>query len=388
MVDDASLYTDRLLKCIAEEGAECSHYAPVFPPATKPRQVMEPLGPHAIRVWSQNLFPFQIFRKAARDKPDIAHLQFEFYGIHSYGPLYSSLGVPLTLLFLQLLGVKTVVTVHVVLPRGHVLESVRDTSPASRRIPTIFLEAFLIFSYRIISHFSDTILVHANVFKKRLVEDYGVNPSKVKVIPHGVEPFEAVSDRHLDANMLDPDIILYFGVLSPRKGLENLLEAFALLTKRIGDCKLWLAGSSPPYYNGYDTDLKDLATKLELGSKVRFLGSVDNKLAHDLFKQAKFAVLPYSYDVSASGVLSWALAHGLPVIVSKTDYFNEELSQCRFGLSVPVGNPAFLADAMETLLARGDLRSYFSENARQGRLSRSWNSTARATLEVYQDLLS
>src|SRR5712692_9550278 len=107
MVDDASLYTNKLLNGLAETGVDCIQYAPSSPPRTKPRQVMEPLSPLGVRVWSQNVFPFQIFQRALKDRPRIVHLQFEFYGIHSYGPLYTFFGVPLCLFFLRILGFKT-----------------------------------------------------------------------------------------------------------------------------------------------------------------------------------------------------------------------------------------------------------------------------------------
>jgi len=74
------------------------------------------LGPEAVRVWSQNMFPFQVLKRAVRDKPDLVHVQFEFYGIHSYGPIYASIGLPILLILLRVARLRTLVTLHSVLP--------------------------------------------------------------------------------------------------------------------------------------------------------------------------------------------------------------------------------------------------------------------------------
>ena len=322
-----------------------------------------------------------------KDRPQVVHVQFEFYGIHSYGPLYASIGVPILLVLLRLLGVKRLVTLHSVLPtESSQLKIIRDTSPSGRRVPTALLGAFLILSYKLISLGSSALIVHADIFKKRLVDQYRIKPSKVLVIPHGVDLFIRTDITPTHPTIPEEAIILYFGVISPRKGLENLLSAFSILAKQTTNCSLWLAGTSPPYYEGYEQKVKDFAADLGVNSKVRFLGSVSNELAHQLFMRAMFIVLPYSYDVSASGALSWALGHGLPVIVSENDYFKEEMSYYQFGLMVPPGDPAALANAMELMISRSDLRAKFSENASQAGASRSWSTVSKATVGVYRGL--
>lgn len=386
IVDDVSLYTRRLMDGFRELGTESVLYAPVSLPPSKSRRIMENLGRDGVKVWTPNLLPLQIVSRALKDKPGIVHIQFEFYGIHSYGPLYASMGIPVLLLMLRFLRMKTVVTLHSVLPRGRQLRLIRDTSPSSKRIPTPLLKTFLFLAYMIIASIANAVVVHAEIFKRRLVEQYRVRPSKVHVIPHGVEAMDESGTRDTKKPGSGPSLILYFGVISPRKGLETLLTAFGMLQERTAHCELWLGGSSPPYYRGYETKLKDLATELGLAPRVRFLGTVDNAYAHQLFSQAKFIVLPYAYDVSASGALSWALSHGLPVIASETEYFKEEMSHTRFGLLVPPGNPKILAEAMETVLTQEDLRESLSENARKMALSRSWRSVAGMTLGSYRNM--
>jgi len=385
LVDDISLYSQKLVEGFKDLHADCKIYGPISSPASKSPEVLGDRGNGELRVWSQNRFPLQIFKKVLTDRPSIVHVQFEFYGIHSYGPLYSVFGLPIALLLLRLLRVKTVVTLHMIIPRGQELAQVRDTSPSTFPLPIGFLDAFLIIFYKLVSTLSSAVIVHTDVFRKRLVSEYGINPSKVGVIPHGIETTEPSQD-FIPQRKTGVRPILYFGVISPRKGLETLLAAFALVAKRRDDCELWLAGTTPPYYRDYKNELQKLGQKLDLNGRARFFGPVSGDFAHALFNEASFIVLPYYYSLSASGALSWALGHGRPVIASETDYFREELSQTKFGLLVPPHNLERLAEAMETMLSRQDLRDSFSENAREMRASRSWQVVAGKTLEFYHDL--
>jgi glycosyltransferase involved in cell wall biosynthesis len=272
-----------------------------------------------------------------------------------------------------------------IIPRGQELAQVRDTSPSTFPLPIGFLGAFLIIFYKLVSALSSAVIVHTDVFRKRLVSEYGIKPSKVVVIPHGIETTEPSRDL-ISQRKIGVRPILYFGVISPRKGLETLLSAFALVAKRRDDCELWLAGTTPPYYRDYKNELQKLGQKLDLNGRARFFGPVSGDFAHALFNEASFIVLPYYYSLSASGALSWALGHGRPVIASETDYFREELSRTKFGLLVPPHDLERLAEAMETMLSRQDLRDSFSENAREMRASRSWQVVAGKTLEFYHDL--
>jgi len=388
IVDDLSLYTKKLVEGCRKKGADCVLYGPRNSPRSKSPEVLEAPAPDTIRVWSQNRFPFQIFREVAKDRPRLVHFQFEFYGIHSYGPFYTSLLLPVALLLLRSLCVKTIVTLHMILPRDRRLTIIRDTSPGTIKIPTIALAAFLIWWYRTVSILSHSLIVHANVFKNRLQAHYNIRASKIVVIAHGVDTF---TEKDLDSKdkptgELRP--ILYFGVISPRKGLETLIAAYALLKSKEKSGELLLAGTTPPYYKGYDATLKTFAADLKVNTALQFLGKVSTEIAHELFRDAQFAVLPYSYDMSASGSLSWALGHGLPVVASRTDYFTEELSHETFGLLVQPGEPVALANAMTRLLYEENLARVFAEGSKRLGLARSWANIAEKTLSWYETLVS
>jgi len=230
-------------------------------------------------------------------------------------------------------------------------------------------------------------IVHAKVFKTRLVRYYKINPSKIAVIPHGVENFAEDNAEAEQIKAFESKTILYFGVISPRKGLETLVAAYAFLKGSRKDQPLLLAGTTPPYYEGYDHKIKTLAGLLNVDSGLQFLGKVSANRAHQLFKSAKFLVLPYSYDMSASGSLSWALGHGVPVVASGTDYFAEEMSHGEFGILVQPNEPKILADAMARMFEEETSSKRFAENSRRLGLARSWVNIAERTLALYETLI-
>jgi glycosyltransferase involved in cell wall biosynthesis len=387
MIDDSSLYSQKLLAQLRLQGVECIMYGPKRPIETKSQGIMELPDENHRKVWTPTRLPFQVFTNALRDKPDIVHFQFEFFGIHSYGPFFSSLCLPLALLLLRLTKTKTVVTMHMVIPRGRDLSLVRDTAPDSFRTPLVFLEAFLLLWYNLVSIGSHLIIVHAEAFARRLRTHHSIGMSKIIVIPHGVDLFYGKRQESQEVIQRNRETILYFGVLSPRKGLETLIDAYSLLAKKKPNSELLLVGATPPYYQSYLSSLKDFVDKAEARGNVKFVGEVSGKIAHELFSRATLAVLPYSYDISASGALSWASSHGLPVVASNTEYFCDQISSFKCGLVFTRGNPESLFQAMYVLLENEDLRTLMGAGSRKMATTNSWEAVSRITLECYKTLM-
>jgi glycosyltransferase involved in cell wall biosynthesis len=381
------LYSQKLLAQLRVQGVECILYGPKQPIESKSQGIMASPDKNLRKVWTPTRLPFQVFSNALRDRPDIVHFQFEFFGIHSYGPFFSSICLPLALLLLRLTKTKSVVTMHMVIPRGRNLSLVRDTAPDSFRTPLVFLEAFLILWYNSVSIASHLIVVHAESFARRLKTHYRLNVSKIIVIPHGVDLSFAKRPESQAVIQQSRETVIYFGVLSPRKGLETLIEAYALLVRRRPSTELLLVGATPPYYQTYLSSLKDFVNKSEPNGNVTFVGEVSGKLAHELFSTATLAVLPYNYDISASGALSWASSHGLPVVTSNTEYFCDQISSFKCGLVFTRGKPESLCQAMYMLLEDKHLRAQMGAGSRKMAVTNSWERVSRMTLECYETLM-
>jgi len=333
-------------------------------------------------VWSPYAYPFEIFRALVNDKPHLVHVQFEF---NLFGPIYSTLLFHLLLCFLKVLRVKIIVTVHEVISR-HWSKNIfsKYVIPSHFGRFVLFFKLYLMIMYQVIGLFSDRIIVHAPLFKERLSQEYLVDQRKIMVIPHGVDydystKHEKVDNRNMTNNK---KTILYFGVLSPRKGLERLIEAFGLIAKREPEYCLVIAGEDSSFYKGYKSSLTSLVNKLGLEKRVIFTGFLPGEDVHTLLSSAQVVVLPHAISISASGFFSLAIQHRKPMIVTSTAFFKESLRDGKEGLMVR-SNVEDLAQVMETLLHDEKLRGELSKNLDLKAKKLSWKKVAEKTYKLY-----
>ena len=332
-------------------------------------------------LWSSGLFPLQIIGQSIRDKVKIIHIQFEFV---TFGSFYTSLFIVPFLLLLKLLHLKTVITLHgPIFPRNAPSDMINLLRPANTKVPLTIIKLYIISTYVLMSKLSSAIIVHGQCFKKWL-SAYGIK--NCHVIPHGMMESKEVCTTLSSGMRVASRNILFFGVLSPRKGLEYLLQAFAEVLKEKNDITLIIAGDEPPYYRGYKKKLVSMAYDFGIKNKVVFTGYLNDDRVDELFRQADIVVLPYPYSVSASGPLSLAVQYGKPVIATATEFFSEELDNGKTALLVQERNSEDLAKAIKVLIADESLRRRLAENIRLIAREKSWKKVAQETFELYQSL--
>ena len=144
--------------------------------------------PNMKRVWSSHLYPFQITREVAKDKPDIVHLQFE---LNTFGSHYTSLLVLPLLIFLRVLRRKVVLTIHTVIPKAYITREFTTALIPSifriLRMPPMVYKIILEILYSFSSRFSEELILHTTAQKELLIHDYGVIASKIHIISQGVD---------------------------------------------------------------------------------------------------------------------------------------------------------------------------------------------------------
>jgi len=227
----------------------------------------------------------------------------------------------------------------------------------------------------------DAVIAHSEHGARRLREQAGVDPARIRVIHHGA--FDYLT-RLPEEKPLAPElegaegpVILFFGLLRPYKGIDTLLEAF----REVGDAELWIVGNPR-----MDVEpLRRLAD--EVGGRVRFLTRfIEDAEIPAIMRRADVVALPYR-DVEHSGVLYAALAFGKPLVLSAVGGFPEVAAQGAARL-VPPEDPAALAVALAELVgseaARAELEA---AAARAATGSYSWDEAARRTLALYAELL-
>ena len=203
--------------------------------------------------------------------------------------------------------------------------------------------------------------------------------SRVHVIPHGA--FEHLTHQP-DERPLPPElaavegpVVLCFGVVRPYKGIEVLVEAF----RSIPGAELWVVGRPL----GVDLEA------LDAPPNVRFVPRyVSDAELPAYFRRADLLVLPHR-SVDVSGVLFAGLAFGKPMVLSDVGGFREVVEEHGAGRLVAPGDATALAGAIGELLADPAERERLAERARAAAAGPySWDSVARRTLEVYEEVLA
>ncbi|MDX6602715.1 MAG: hypothetical protein QOF13_1917 [Solirubrobacterales bacterium] len=228
----------------------------------------------------------------------------------------------------------------------------------------------------------DAVIAHSEHGASRLRDEVGIDPGRVRVIPHGAFdyltdlPREKPLPRELEG--AEGPVVLFFGLLRPYKGLDTLIEAF----RQVEGAELWIVGN-PRMDVG---PLRALAAAVP--GRVRFVTRfVEDAEIPAIFRRADLVVLPYR-DAEHSGVLYTGLAFGKPLVLSAVGGFPEVAATGAARL-VPPEDPTALAQALGELTADPAARERMAAAARAAAAGPySWDSVAAQTLALYEELLA
>jgi glycosyltransferase involved in cell wall biosynthesis len=227
----------------------------------------------------------------------------------------------------------------------------------------------------------DAVVAHSRYGAARLREEVGLEPARVRIIPHGAFDYltRLPEEKPLPAELEGAEcpVILFFGLLRPYKGIDTLLDAY----RRIEGAELWIVGNPR-----METEPLRRAAVGARG-RVRFLTRfVEDAEIPAIFRRADLVVLPYR-DAEHSGVLYAALAFGKPLVLSAVGGF-PELADHGAARIVPPEDPAALAAALAELAADAPSRRELAAAAHRAAAGPfSWDEAARLTLELYRELL-
>jgi glycosyltransferase involved in cell wall biosynthesis len=153
--------------------------------------------------------------------------------------------------------------------------------------------------------------------------------------------------------------VLFLSRVHPKKGLELLIEATALLKNQGLEFDLAIAG---PGDDGYVTQLRQLADLRGLQQATHFLGMVRGEIKLSLYELADVFVLP-TYQENFGLVLPEALACGTPVITTRGTDIWRELTDA--GAYIVDQNPEAIAQAIARILSDDQLRSDLGTRGRE-----------------------
>ena len=293
---------------------------------------------------------------------------------HEFGIFGGPRGIYITDL-LRDLKKPVVTTVHTVLP---------DPEPERKRAMTE------------IAALSDAIVVMSRKSIEFLEQYYGVPREKVNLIHHGVPdmPLANSDDYKGKWGLNGKTVILTFGLLHSRKGIEYMIEAMPTIVARFPDTVYVVLGATHP------------PLKMKEGEKYRFflkrkareLGVEDSVIFYDRFVSLEeltaflascdIYVTPYlDRNQIVSGTLAYAIGLGKPVI-STSYYYAEELLGEGRGVLVAARDPQAMADAAIDLLSNPEKTAEMRRLAYSFGRKMIWREVAKEYVELSERVLA
>jgi glycosyltransferase involved in cell wall biosynthesis len=243
-----------------------------------------------------------------------------------------------------------------------------------------------------IAQLSDRLIVMSELAAQLLREVYAVPSGKIDVIPHGVPDMPFMDPNYFKDRFgtEGKSVLLTFGLLSPNKGIENVIRALPAILARHPNVVYIVSGVTHPHIRRregerYREELQALAQQLGVSSHLilnnRFVSTeelVEHVGAADIY------ITPYRQEAQiVSGTLAIALGAGKAIISTPYWYAKELLAEKR-GVLVPFENPDAIAEAVVALLENDAERHAMRKRAYLHSRGTTWQKTARAYMATFQ----
>jgi glycosyltransferase involved in cell wall biosynthesis len=235
------------------------------------------------------------------------------------------------------------------------------------------------------------LIVMAHKGRDILQRCYHADPSKIKVIPHGIPDLPYVLPRDADhfSEFAGREVILTFGLLSPEKGIGDMIEAMPRIVASCPKALYVVLGATHPHIIANDGEtlrqsLQTRAIQLGVEDHVLFIDAfVDLDKLTQYLQSADVYVTPYhNPNQITSGTLSYAVGLGKPVI--STAYVHaQELLGDGTGVLVPFRDPVSLANAVIKLLDDDDYRADLSARAYAAGRTMTWQRYASTAISAF-----
>jgi glycosyltransferase involved in cell wall biosynthesis len=266
--------------------------------------------------------------------------------------------------FVTLLGRTLPRTTSVLVAHEPTAHSARDTTV--RKSGRLF-DQMLALAWRSM----DVIFVLGEETRRRAIEAWHP-PAPVLVIPHGDSGALVKEAASCPGAASTDAVVLFFGTWSRYKGLELLLDAFALLRSRMPDARLVIAGGV-----GRDLNLSSVLRRAEaiggVDARPRYIDAAE---LNTLFATARVVVTPY-LRASQSGVAHLAHTFARPVVATSVGDIPSVVHHRETGLVVPPADADALASALEEMMRDPELAERLGTAGRQ-RLAKeaTWSHVA------------
>jgi glycosyltransferase involved in cell wall biosynthesis len=236
---------------------------------------------------------------------------------------------------------------------------------------------------------SDRLIVMTASASDLLRDTHGVGSEMIDVIPHGI-PNVPFAGSKSGLGVEGRPLILTFGLLSPDKGIEHVIDALPSIVSHYPDVVYIILGATHPHILEHHGE----TYRLMLDDRAKRLGVNGNVIFHNRFvspaELSKFLaaadiyVTPYlNPEQITSGTLAYALGAGKAVISTPYSYAKELLADER-GILVPWKDPSAIASAVVGLLDDPEKRMRMRRRAAAHGRAMLWPAVARSYLDTFE----
>lgn len=219
---------------------------------------------------------------------------------------------------------------------------------------------------------------------------HGVPERKIDLIPHGIPDIPSTCRSKDQLGVGGKSVILTFGLVSPDKGIEYVIDALPAILARHPDTVYIVLGATHPHVKARQGE----SYRLQLESRAQRLGVDSNVIFHDRFvsqgelteflSAADVYVTPYLNPAQiTSGTLAYAVGSGKAVVSTPYLYARELLDEDR-GVLVPVRDADAIAREVGDLLADDGRRIAMGRRAAAYGREMLWPAVARRYVKSFE----
>ena len=240
---------------------------------------------------------------------------------------------------------------------------------------------------------SSKIIVMSEKGEQLLRSVHDVPTRKIEIIPHGIPdlPFRDTHNAKVKLGFTGKTVILTFGLLSPNKGIETMLDAMPGIIKSCPSAVYVILGATHPNLlrqqgEAYRDSLKTRVRDLGIRDHVVFFNQfVEQAMLLDFISMCDVYVTPYLNEAQmTSGTLAYSFGLGKAVVSTPYWHAKELLSDGR-GILVPFGDAKAISIEIAALLTDDDGRDAMRKRAYAASRSMTWPETAKRYLAAFED---
>jgi glycosyltransferase involved in cell wall biosynthesis len=224
---------------------------------------------------------------------------------------------------------------------------------------------------------ADQIIAVSNFTKRTIINKYGINPNKIKVVHNAVE-FENYTLHEMHTLKKTKKIVLFMGRITLQKGPDYFVYAAKKVSEYYPNVVFVVSGSG-------DMEKAIIRKVADMGmaDKFIFTGFLRGKDIYEAYHMADLYVMPSVSEPFGITPLE-ALKAQTPVLISNQSGVSEVLNHC---LKADFWDVDDIANKIVSVLKYNELYRSLKENGSKEIKNINWNESARRCVDIYNDLL-